>query len=135
MLSKGGQAERLSVDDRCDNPGEIARIKGVDGVILDNRVGGVLAVTRAFGDHSLKRSGVTAIPHVLKYTLKPFDKFLIIASDGVWDELSDQDAVNYCKDEVSTKLIAQAIVKAALDKGGKDNISVVVVRFNSNNLF
>ena len=135
MLSKGGQAERLSVDDRCDNPGEIARIKDIGGVILDNRVGGVLAVTRAFGDHSLKRSGVTAIPHVLKYTLKPFDKFLIIASDGVWDELSDQDAVNYCKDEVSTKLIAQAIVKAALDKGGKDNISVIVVRFNSNNIF
>lgn len=56
---------------------------------MDGRVGGVLAVTRAFGDHSLKKSGVSAIPHVLKYTLKPFDKFMIIASDGVWDELSD----------------------------------------------
>jgi serine/threonine protein phosphatase PrpC len=56
---------------------------------MDSRVGGVLAVTRAFGDHSLKKAGVSAIPHVLKYTLKPFDKFLIIASDGVWDSLSD----------------------------------------------
>ena len=135
MLSKGGVAERLSIDDRCDNPGEIARIKSGGGVILDNRVGGVLAVTRAFGDHSLKKSGVSAVPHVLKYTLKPFDRFLIIASDGVWDELSDQDAVNYCKDEVSTKLIANAIVKAALDKGSKDNVSCIVVRFNSNNIF
>lgn len=135
MLSKGGVAERLSIDDRCDNPDEIARIKSGGGVILDNRVGGVLAVTRAFGDHSLKKSGVSAVPHVLKYTLKPFDRFLIIASDGVWDELSDQDAVNYCKDEVSTKLIANAIVKAALDKGSKDNVSCIVVRFNSNNIF
>ena len=49
----------------------------------------MLAVTRAFGDHSLKKAGLTAVPHVLKYTLKPFDKYLVIASDGVWDELSD----------------------------------------------
>jgi serine/threonine protein phosphatase PrpC len=54
-----------------------------------NRVGGVLAVTRAFGDHSLRDSGLIAVPHIVKYTLKPFDKFLVIASDGVWDELSD----------------------------------------------
>lgn len=135
MLSKSGQAERLSVDHRCDNPDEVARIKAQGGIMLDSRVGGVLAVTRAFGDHSLKKSGVSAIPHVLKYTLKPFDKFMIIASDGVWDELSDQDAVNYCKEDVSTKAIAQAIVKAALDKGSKDNVSVIVVRFNSNNIF
>lgn len=43
--------------------------------------------------------------------------------------------MNYCKEDVSTKVIAQAIVKAALDKGSKDNVSVIVVRFNSNNIF
>ena len=79
-----------------------------------NRVGGVLAVTRAFGDHALRDSGLTAVPHIVKYTLKPFDKFLVIASDGVWDELSDQDSVNYCKEDVSTKQIAQQIVKSSL---------------------
>jgi serine/threonine protein phosphatase PrpC len=71
-----------------------------------NRVGGVLAVTRAFGDHSLKDSGLIAVPHIVKYTLKPFDKFLVIASDGVWDELSDQEAILHCKEEVSCKQIA-----------------------------
>lgn len=89
VLSKGGQAERMSVDHKGDNPDEILRIKSSGGIIMENRVGGVLAVTRAFGDHSLKKSGVIAVPHVLKYTLKPFDKFMVIASDGVWDELSD----------------------------------------------
>lgn len=98
-----------------------------------NRVGGVLAVTRAFGDHSLKDSGLIAVPHIVKYTLKPFDKFLVIASDGVWDELSDQDSINYCKDECSTKQIASQIVKASLQKGSKDNISAIVLRFNSGN--
>ena len=89
VLSKSGQAERLSIDDKCDNPDEVARIKSVGGLILQMRVGGVLAVTRAFGDHSLRDSGLTAVPHIQKYTLKPFDKYLVIASDGVWDELSD----------------------------------------------
>jgi protein phosphatase 1L len=74
--------------------------------VLDGRVGGVLAVTRAFGDHSLKRAGLIATPHVLKHNLRPFDKHLIIASDGVWDELSDQDAVNLCHEDLSTKQIA-----------------------------
>ena len=99
-----------------------------------NRVGGVLAVTRAFGDHALRDSGLTAVPHILKYTLKPFDKFLVIASDGVWDELSDQDAVSFCKDDVSAKQIAQQIVKTAVQRGSKDNVSVIVVRFNGSNI-
>lgn len=89
ILSKSGTAERLTIDDKCDNQDEVARIKSANGLILQQRVGGVLAVTRAFGDHSLKASGLISTPHMVKYTLKPFDKFLIIASDGVWDELSD----------------------------------------------
>jgi len=89
VLSKSGQAERMSVDDKCDNIDEQIRIKQSNGLIVMNRVGGVLAVTRAFGDHSLKDSGLIAVPHIVKYILKPFDKFLVIASDGVWDELSD----------------------------------------------
>ena len=60
VLSKGGQAERMSVDHKCDNAEEVKRIKGGGGLILDMRVGGVLAVTRAFGDHSLRKSGLSA---------------------------------------------------------------------------
>ena len=131
VLSKSGKAERMSVEHKCDNADEVARIKAANGIVLDNRVGGVLAVTRAFGDHSLRKSGLIATPHITKYTLKPFDKFLVLASDGVWDEVGDQDAVNCCKEDVSTKQIAQAIVKNALDKGSKDNISVIVLKFNS----
>ena len=79
----------MSIDDNCMNKDEVQRIKGENGLILDNRVGGVLAVTRAFGDHALTKVGLTAVPHIVKYILKPFDKYLVIASDGVWDELSD----------------------------------------------
>lgn len=55
--------------------------------MFENRVGGTLAITRAFGDHSLKKDGVIAKPFINKLVLRPCDKFLVIASDGVWDVL------------------------------------------------
>lgn len=120
----------MSIDDKCDHPGENARVKQSGGIILDNRLGGVLAVTRSFGDHALTRVGLIATPHIQKYTVKPFDKYLVIASDGIWDELSDQDAISLCNDEISCKQIAATIVKMAITRGSKDNISVIVLRFN-----
>ena len=98
---------------------------------MDGRVGGTLAITRAFGDHSLKKDGVIAKPYIKKHVLRSTDKYLVIGSDGVWDALEDSDAINLCKDELSTKDIAQAIVKNALDKGSKDNTSCLVIKFNS----
>ena len=68
-------------------------------------------------------------PHIVKYTLKPFDKFLVLASDGIWDELSDQDAINYCNEDMPTQKIAQTLVKTAIEKGSKDNISCIVIKF------
>jgi serine/threonine protein phosphatase PrpC len=83
----------------------------------------------------LKRDGVIAKPTINKHVLRPFDKYLVIASDGIWDVLEDQEAVNFCRDEQSTKDIAQAIVKAAMDKGSKDNASCLVIKFNSSSIF
>ena len=64
VLSRSGKAERVSIDDKADNQDEVARIKSTGGIIIDSRVGGVLAVTRAFGDHSLKKAGLIATPHI-----------------------------------------------------------------------
>lgn len=97
--------------------------------MIEGRVGGQLAVSRAFGDYSLKKEGVTAIPYVRKHFMRPFDKFLIIATDGVWDVLSDQDAVDICIEDNSTNQISKEIVKTALDRGSKDNICCLVIRF------
>ena len=95
----------------------------------------MLAVSRAFGDHALRASGLSAVPYIQKYILRPFDKFLVIASDGVWDELTDQDAINYCKENCTAKEIAQAIVRTAIDKGSKDNTTAIVIRFNTGSSF
>ena len=48
-----------------------------------DRVGGQLAITRSIGDHSLKEFGVISIPHIKRRLIKPFDKWMIVASDGL----------------------------------------------------
>lgn len=56
---------------------------------MDGRVAGGLAITRAIGDHAYKTFGVIGQPYTVRHVLRPFDKYLIIASDGVWDTLND----------------------------------------------
>lgn len=102
VISRNGMAERMSIDHKANDELEQQRVRADGGIIMDNRVGGSLAITRAFGDHSLKNDGVTAVPSVRKHFIRPFDKYLVIATDGVWDVLEDQDAVDQCKDELNT---------------------------------
>jgi len=90
VLSKNGVAERLSKDHKATDPAEIDRVKSVGGSIMDNRVAGGLAITRALGDHAYKSFGVTGTPYTVRHILRPFDKYLIIASDGIWDTVSDE---------------------------------------------
>jgi serine/threonine protein phosphatase PrpC len=63
----------MSTDHKADDPTEKDRIKSSGGIVLDNRVGGSLAVTRAFGDHSLKNSGLIVTPFINKHVMRPFD--------------------------------------------------------------
>ena len=135
ILSKNGLAERMTYDHRGTDQSEIERVKSVGGIVVDGRVGGVLAITRAFGDHSLKGKGVIAKPYIKKHVLRQSDKYMVIASDGVWDSMEDQDAINFCKEDASTKDIARAIVKASIDKGSKDNTSCLVMKFHSSSTF
>ncbi len=59
------------------------------GTITNNRVNGSLAVTRAFGDFFYKKSGVSSVPEINKVSIGKDDEFMIIATDGLWDVMSD----------------------------------------------
>jgi len=135
VLSKNGAAERLSVDHKASDPTEIERIKGLGGKIIDGRVAGGLAITRALGDHAYKSFGVTASPYVVRHVLRPFDKYLVIASDGIWDTVNDTQAIALCTEDKNTKEIAQSIIRLALEKGSADNISCMVLKLNSGGIF
>ena len=83
VLCRNGKALRLSYDHKGSDEHEGKRISNAGGLILNNRVNGVLAVTRALGDAYLKDL-VTGHPYTTETVIQPdIDEFLILACDGV----------------------------------------------------
>ncbi len=68
--------------------------------MAEGRINGSLNLSRALGDMDYKQSKdlgpdaqmVTAVPEVRSLRLEPGDEFLILACDGIWDVLSNQQA-------------------------------------------
>ena len=83
VLCRNGRALRLSYDHKGSDESEGRRIANAGGLILSNRVNGVLAVTRALGDSYMKDL-VTGHPYTTETVIQPDqDEFLVLACDGV----------------------------------------------------
>jgi len=130
VLSSNGVAERLSVDHKASDLKEAQRVKESGGFILKNRVSGQLMVTRALGDLELKKEGVSNVPDVKCVKVTDKEKFVIMASDGLWDVIEDQAAVDLVKGLKNSDEMSAALLKYALTNGSKDNVSVLVLRLN-----
>lgn len=128
----GFYGRRLTVDHRAEDKDEQARITQAGGFIARNRVLGILAVSRSFGDHGMK-DFVIASPHILQVQVSSTEEvpMLILACDGVWDVLSDQEAVDLLMPrylaEGPYEDAAQFLVDTALEKGSSDNVTAIVV--------
>lgn len=98
---------------------------------MRNRVLGILAVSRSFGNQGMKEF-VTSSPHVSETSLCSDCSFLLLACDGVWDVFTDDEAVSFVTRALATKAeadVAGALLREALDRGSTDNITVVIVFF------
>ena len=90
VLCRNGKALRLSYDHKGSDENEGKRILNAGGLILNSRVNGVLAVTRALGDAYMKEL-VTGHPYTTETVIQPdMDEFLILACDGV-SSVSEED--------------------------------------------
>lgn len=138
-----------------DRPDELARIEEAGGrVIYRNgaRVDGVLAMSRAIGDKYFKPA-VISDPEMNILNRHPQDECLIIATDGLWDVVTNDMACNVARNclmkenptrragavengtggaseenpESHCSLAANLLARLALARGSADNISVIVV--------
>ena len=57
-----------------------------------------LAMTRSFGDYFGSTAGVISEPEVSEYVFKPEDKFIVLASDGLFEFMESQEVVDIIKD-------------------------------------
>ncbi|CAI9094297.1 OLC1v1030012C1 [Oldenlandia corymbosa var. corymbosa] len=143
VLSRGGVALPLSNDHKPDRPDEKDRVEAAGGKIIDwdgCRVQGVLATSRSIGDHYLKPY-VISKPEVTVNKRTEVDEFLIVATDGLWDVLSNDTAcevVRRCfngqkyrnfirESDIPAEAAAVILAELAMAKGSRDNISVIVV--------
>lgn len=97
VLCRGDKAIRLTIDHKASLPEEAKRIVDAGGFVSSTkRVNGVLAISRALGDHLLKENDVvTAEPYTQDIELTHDDHYLILACDGLWDVMTDQDACDF----------------------------------------
>nr|DAD44599.1 TPA_asm: hypothetical protein HUJ06_002829 [Nelumbo nucifera] len=93
VLCRGTQAIPLTVDHKPDREDELVRIEGGGGRVINwngARVFGVLAMSRAIGDRYL-RPWIIPVPEVTFMTRSEDDECLIVASDGLWDVMSNDE--------------------------------------------
>eukprot|EP01133_Synstelium_polycarpum_P007041 gene7041-8187_t len=123
------EAERLTFDHRPVEESERLRITNAGGTVLNGRVNGMLAVSRALGD-SFLTPYVTPDPYLSSFTIKDSDKFLILACDGVWDLISDEEAVRLVSSIPDPSKSSEELRDLAFAQGSTDNISVMIVKLN-----
>lgn len=134
VICRGGDAIAVSRDHKPDQTDERQRIEDAGGFVMwagTWRVGGVLAVSRAFGDRLLKQY-VVADPEIQEEKIDSSLEFLILASDGLWDVVTNEEAVAMIKPIEDPEQAAKSLMQEAFQRGSADNITCVVVRFLSN---
>jgi protein phosphatase 1G len=154
VLCRGGKAEPLSVDHKPSQDTERTRIVNAGGFLSEIggicRVNGNLNLSRAIGDLRYKMNTdlppkdqiITAHPDVRHTTLGPDDEFLVLACDGIWDVLSNQEVVDFVKasleeglspEEAATKLLDHCVADDPREARGIgcDNMTAAIVCFHS----
>lgn len=116
------------------------------GFIIEGRVNGILALSRALGDFALKQAAVTgqvhksyhpvkgpvsSMPevHTIDYTPRKI-KWVVLGSDGIWDVMEDEDAVKILDDcELRGEVnYAKCLVYEAYGRRSSDNMTAIVIR-------
>ncbi|KAG7656394.1 PPM-type phosphatase domain [Arabidopsis suecica] len=130
VLSQGGQAIQMTIDHEPHT--ERLSIEGKGGFVSNMpgdvpRVNGQLAVSRAFGDKSLK-THLRSDPDVKDSSIDDHTDVLVLASDGLWKVMANQEAIDIARRIKDPLKAAKELTTEALRRDSKDDISCIVVR-------
>ena len=145
----------LSRDHKPSEPDEMLRIKKYGGIVesyRDNfgnfvgpeRVWGTglegpgLAMSRSFGDEMGHGLGIVVDPEILEHFFEKEDKFIVLASDGIWEFLSNEEVVNivqeyYLENNVEgaiEHLYNEAAKRWIMEEGVVDDITIIIMFLN-----
>ncbi|CAN6218983.1 unnamed protein product [Urochloa humidicola] len=134
LRDAGGNARQLSVDHEPLR--ERAAIESRGGFVTEihgdvPRVDAQLAMARAFGDRSIKEH-ISSDPDVCIEAVGEGAELVVLATDGLWNVMSNQEAVDEAGREGggAAREAAVRLVDEAVRRGSKDDISCIVVRLH-----
>jgi len=149
IASVRGHPQLLSFDHKPNHFREKERILDGGGFVENNRVNGNLALSRAIGDFSFKKNVdkgaqdqiVTAYPDVIVKEMTPDHEFILLASDGIWDCMSNIEVVTFVREKIADGIEPETICNQLMDYCltdspnigiGADNMSVVLAVLKQN---
>ncbi|XP_042880762.1 protein phosphatase 1B-like isoform X1 [Penaeus japonicus] len=139
VLYRGGKIGFSTQDHKPVNPVEKERIQNAGGSVMIQRVNGSLAVSRALGDYEYKNVEgkgpceqlVSPEPEIYVERRQSDDEFLVLACDGVWDVMTNEDLCAFVRSRLllsdDLESIANHVVDTCLYKGSRDNMSIVLL--------
>ncbi|KAL3498671.1 hypothetical protein ACH5RR_041403 [Cinchona calisaya] len=159
VLYRGKESMALSVDHKPNREDEYARIEAAGGKVIQwngHRVFGVLAMSRSIGDRYLK-PWIIPDPEVMFIPRTKDDECLILASDGLWDVMTNEEVCDMARKRIlmwhkkngttlplgergegidpAAQAAAECLSNRAIQKGSKDNITVIVVDLKAQRKF
>lgn len=153
ILCRNGKAVPLSFDHKPSHLTERERVVAAGGFISDIggvcRVNGNLSLSRAIGDLRYKTNPelapsaqiITAEPDIEQITLSPEDQYFVLACDGIWDVLTNQEVVDFVSKGLSSGKTPSEVASNLLDRClasdpretrgiGCDNMTACIVVIN-----
>jgi len=146
LCQAGGRTEAMSFDHKPLSEIEMKRITEAGGFVNQfGRVNGNLNLSRSIGDLKYKQvpgitpagQMITAEPDIKQVALHSDDEFIILACDGIWDCLTNEEAVKYVLDRIDTRTPKEigiemldeiiSVDPRATSGIGGDNMTVMVV--------
>ena len=155
VLSRNGRAVDLTRDHKPNDDQEKSRILAMGETIEWDRVSKVhrvrnLSLSRAIGDRYAKPvvSGEVEINHYP--IIDQSDEFILLASDGLWDVMTSDEAVGFVHEKIQKELssinvakgdlanftlvlrrnMSKFVAREAIRRGSSDNVCVVIVWLN-----
>lgn len=142
VLFDGTSPKFATEDHKPYHPNERKRIIDAGGTATE-RINGTLAVSRALGDFDFKKDErlgateqlVSPEPEVTIIERQPSDEFLILACDGIWDVMKNEELCQYVRYllmiESDLQKICNSVLDVCLRRRSRDNMSIIIVVFES----
>lgn len=139
VVCRDGKVVEMSFDHKPEDDIELNRIRKAGGrVTLDGRVNGGLNLSRAIGDHGYKNNKdlsaeeqmISALPDLKRLALEPSDEFMVLACDGIWNYMTNEEVVGFVKTRIDAGKLSLAEICEEVSCSS-DSFDLILIFFSS----